>query len=45
MEAARAEEERIMEEDAQSWLNKGRLDEVKDPKTGEYQTLYIGKSL
>ena len=36
MEAARAEEERIMEEDAQSWLNKGQLDEEKDPKTGEY---------
>jgi hypothetical protein len=39
VEAARAEEERIMEEDAQSWLNKGHIDEVKDPKTGECQTL------
>lgn len=35
VEAARGEEERIMEEDAQSWLNKGRITEVKDPKTGE----------
>jgi hypothetical protein len=35
VEAARAEEERIMEEDAQSWLNKGRIDEEKDPKTCE----------
>ncbi|CAB3988371.1 phosphatase 1 regulatory subunit 12A-like isoform X3 [Paramuricea clavata] len=41
VEAARAEEERIMEEDAQSWLNKGHIDEVKDPKTGECQTLEV----
>lgn len=36
VEVARAEEERLMEEDAQSWLNQGRIDEEKDPKTGEH---------
>ena len=35
-----------MEEDAQSWLNKGQIDEVKEPKTGKYQgTVASGRLL
>ena len=34
VEAARGEEERLMEEDAQSWLNKHQITETIDPQTG-----------
>ena len=41
VEAARGEEERVMEEDAQSWLNKGQIPDDKDPKTGTYSLAIV----
>ena len=29
-----------MEEDAQSWLNKKKITETKDPKTGKHESGY-----
>ena len=51
VKVARAEEERIMEEHAQSWLNKGRIDAGQDPTTGKFMVtckffkMYLGYSV